>query len=35
MERKKNEEEDSKEKFYTLVQHVPVETFENLGTKKA
>ena len=25
--RKKNEDEDSKEKFYTLVQHVPVKSF--------
>nr|AFR90231.1 ribosomal protein L31 [Sterkiella nova] len=33
--RKKNEDEDAKEKFYSLVQHLQVETFEKLQTEKA
>jgi large subunit ribosomal protein L31e len=33
--RKRNEDEDSKNKFYSLVQHVPVESFANLKTEKA
>ncbi|EPR57302.1 ribosomal protein RPL31 [Toxoplasma gondii TgCatPRC2] len=31
--RRRNDDEDSKEKFYTLVQHVPVASFENLKTE--
>ncbi|PFH36708.1 ribosomal protein RPL31 [Besnoitia besnoiti] len=31
--RRRNEDEDSKEKFYTLVQHVPVASFSNLKTE--
>ena len=30
MSRKRNEDEDAKEKMYTLVQHVPVESFKGL-----
>lgn len=33
--RKKNEDEDAKEKFYCLVQHLKVDTFEGLKTEKA
>jgi large subunit ribosomal protein L31e len=33
--RKKNEDEDAKDKFYSLVQHVQVDTFEGLKTEKA
>merc|ERR1719214_91623 len=33
MSRKRNEDEDAKEKLYTLVQHVPVESFKNLQTE--
>ena len=33
--RKKNEDEDAKEKFYSLVQHLQVETFANLKTENA
>ena len=33
--RKKNEDEDAKEKFYTLVQHVDVKSFAKLGTEVA
>ena len=33
MSRRRNEDEDSKEKLYTLVQHVPVESFKNLNTE--
>ncbi|PRP75790.1 hypothetical protein PROFUN_08784 [Planoprotostelium fungivorum] len=32
MQRKRNEDEDAKEKFYTLVSHVPVPTFTGLLT---
>ena len=32
--RKRNENEDAKEKFYSLVQHVPVDTFAKLQTQK-
>jgi len=28
MSRKRNEDEDAKNKFFTLVQHVPVESFK-------
>merc|ERR1719360_108468 len=28
--RKRNEDEDAKEKMFTLVQHVPVESFKDL-----
>merc|ERR1740139_1747943 len=31
--RKRNEDEDAKEKMFTLVQHVPVESFKNLQTE--
>ena len=30
--RKRNEDEDAKEKMYTLVEHVPVATYHNLQT---
>lgn len=30
--RKRNEDEDAKEKMYTLVEHVPVPSFDNLQT---
>merc|ERR1719265_2821 len=33
MSRKRNEDEDADEKMYTLVQHVPVESFKNLQTE--
>ena len=33
--RKKNEDEDAKEKFYSLVQHLQVESFEGLKTEIA
>merc|ERR1719335_1760163 len=33
LSRKRNEDEDAKEKMYTLVQHVPVESFKNLQTE--
>mmetsp|Transcript_88966 Transcript_88966/g.194935 ORF Transcript_88966/g.194935 Transcript_88966/m.194935 type:complete len:120 (+) Transcript_88966:87-446(+) len=33
MTRKRNEEEDAKEKMYTLVQHIPVESFKGLQTE--
>merc|ERR1719214_165939 len=33
MSRKRNEDEDATEKMYTLVQHVPVESFKNLQTE--
>eukprot|EP00931_Biecheleriopsis_adriatica_P077794 TRINITY_DN5128_c0_g2_i4.p1 TRINITY_DN5128_c0_g2~~TRINITY_DN5128_c0_g2_i4.p1 ORF type:complete len:121 (+),score=28.78 TRINITY_DN5128_c0_g2_i4:78-440(+) len=33
MSRKRNEDEDAKEKMFTLVQHVPVESFKNLQTE--
>jgi large subunit ribosomal protein L31e len=33
--RKRNEDEESEHKFYSLVQHVPVESFANLQTVKA
>mmetsp|Transcript_12943 Transcript_12943/g.38032 ORF Transcript_12943/g.38032 Transcript_12943/m.38032 type:complete len:119 (+) Transcript_12943:46-402(+) len=32
LSRKRNDDEDAKEKLYTLVTHVPVETFKGLGT---
>merc|ERR1719238_834111 len=31
--RKRNEDEDAKEKMFTLVQHIPVESFKNLQTE--
>merc|ERR1719215_1846363 len=31
--RKRNEDEDAKEKMFTLVQHVPVESFKDLQTE--
>jgi len=31
--RKRNEDEDAKEKMFTLCQHVPVESFKNLQTE--
>jgi len=33
LSRKRNEDEDAKEKFYTLVSHVPVTSFGKLQTK--
>merc|ERR1719152_1007872 len=33
LSRKRNEDEDAKEKMYTLVQHVPVESFKGLQTE--
>ena len=33
--RKKNEDEDAKDKFYCLVQHLQVDTFEGLKTENA
>merc|ERR1719453_1916967 len=33
MSRKRNEDEEAAEKMYTLVQHVPVESFKNLQTE--
>ena len=33
--RKKNEDEDAKDKFFSLVQYVEVDTFEGLKTEKA
>merc|ERR1719199_1316054 len=33
LSRKRNEDEDAKENLYTLVQHVPVESFKGLGTE--
>jgi len=31
--RKRNEDEDAKEKMFTLIQHVPVESFKKLQTE--
>merc|ERR1712127_17757 len=33
--RKRNEDEDSSEKFFSLVQYVEVDSFESLQTQKA
>lgn len=33
LSRKRNDNEDADEKLYTLVEHVPVETFKGLSTK--
>eukprot|EP00440_Ansanella_granifera_P055754 gb/GFBE01060431.1/.p1 GENE.gb/GFBE01060431.1/~~gb/GFBE01060431.1/.p1 ORF type:complete len:120 (+),score=37.66 gb/GFBE01060431.1/:1-360(+) len=33
LSRKRNEDEDAKEKMFTLVQHVPVESFKSLQTE--
>merc|ERR1719343_679681 len=33
LSRKRNEDEESKEKMFTLVQHVPVESFKGLQTE--
>jgi len=33
MARKRNEDEDATDKTFTLVQHVPVESFKNLQTE--
>ncbi|RHY34100.1 hypothetical protein DYB32_001120 [Aphanomyces invadans] len=33
LSRKRNEDEDAKEKLYTLVQHVQVSTYKGLGTE--
>ena len=33
MSRRRNENEDATEKMYTLVQHIPVESFEGLQTE--
>uniref|UniRef100_A0A0N4ZMJ5 Large ribosomal subunit protein eL31 n=1 Tax=Parastrongyloides trichosuri TaxID=131310 RepID=A0A0N4ZMJ5_PARTI len=32
LSRKRNDDEDSTDKFYTLVQHVPCTSFKKLGT---
>merc|ERR1711964_219338 len=34
LSRMRNEDEDAKENMYTLVQHVPVESFKGLQTEK-
>jgi large subunit ribosomal protein L31e len=34
LSRRRNEDEDAEEKFYTLVTHVPVPTFKGLVTKQ-
>eukprot|EP00353_Schmidingerella_taraikaensis_P004157 CAMPEP_0185579416 /NCGR_PEP_ID=MMETSP0434-20130131/14698_1 /TAXON_ID=626734 ORGANISM="Favella taraikaensis, Strain Fe Narragansett Bay" /NCGR_SAMPLE_ID=MMETSP0434 /ASSEMBLY_ACC=CAM_ASM_000379 /LENGTH=121 /DNA_ID=CAMNT_0028197439 /DNA_START=24 /DNA_END=389 /DNA_ORIENTATION=+ len=34
LSRKRNEDEEAKEKFYTLVQHVEVPTFKGLTTRR-
>ncbi|CAE6973481.1 RPL31 [Symbiodinium natans] len=33
LSRKRNEDEDAKEKMFTLIQHVPVESFKGLQTE--
>lgn len=33
LSRRRNKDEDSSEKLYTLVQHVPVESFKGLNTE--
>merc|ERR1719473_566458 len=33
LSRKRNEDEDAKSKMFTLVQHVPVESFKGLQTQ--
>jgi large subunit ribosomal protein L31e len=33
--RKPNEEEDAKEKFFTLIKHVEVDSFKGLSTELA
>ena len=33
--RMRNEDEDAKEKFYSLVQHIEVDSFHKLHTEKA
>eukprot|EP00933_Yihiella_yeosuensis_P025785 TRINITY_DN19_c0_g1_i5.p1 TRINITY_DN19_c0_g1~~TRINITY_DN19_c0_g1_i5.p1 ORF type:complete len:121 (+),score=36.59 TRINITY_DN19_c0_g1_i5:95-457(+) len=33
LSRKRNEDEDAKEKMFTLIQHVPVESFKSLQTE--
>ncbi|CAJ1404320.1 unnamed protein product [Effrenium voratum] len=33
LSRKRNEDEEATEKMFTLVQHVPVESFKNLQTE--
>ena len=33
MSRKRNEDKDAKQKMFTLVQHVPVESFKGLQTE--
>ncbi|EGR32262.1 hypothetical protein IMG5_091110 [Ichthyophthirius multifiliis] len=35
LSRKKNEEEGAKSEFYTLVQHLEVETYKGLQTEKS
>jgi len=34
IQRKLSEDDDAEEKFYSVVTHVPVESFEGLVTKK-
>lgn len=33
LSRKRNEDEDAKEKMYTLIQYVPVDSFKKLETE--
>lgn len=33
LSRKRNDDEEAKEKLYTLVEHVPVASFKELETK--
>mmetsp|Transcript_283 Transcript_283/g.203 ORF Transcript_283/g.203 Transcript_283/m.203 type:complete len:120 (+) Transcript_283:103-462(+) len=33
LSRKRNEDEEAKEKVFTLIQHIPVESFKNLQTE--
>merc|ERR1740136_494940 len=33
MSRKRNEDEEAKQKMFTLIQHVPVESFKGLQTE--
>ena len=33
--RKKNEDEDAKDKFYSVVQHLQVDSYEGLKTENA
>ena len=35
IQRRKNEDDDSKGSFYSLVQHIPVDSYEGLRTEKS